>query len=88
MINEHTHNHSHPHVGGGEGDSTDEKVLAILTYLAGHNKNHANELKELAELTEASGNPDQAGKLYECVGLYEQIHDIVLDVLKVFKENR
>ena len=44
---EHTHDHEHPHEHHHEHPSAEE-TLALLTYMLGHNRHHAEELHELA----------------------------------------
>ena len=44
---EHTHDHEHPHDHHHEHTSAEE-TLALLTYMLGHNRHHAEELHELA----------------------------------------
>ncbi len=44
---EHTHDHEHPHEHHHEHTSAEE-TLALLTYMLGHNRHHAEELHELA----------------------------------------
>ena len=43
-MEDHIHPHEHPH---GQASSPEE-VLALLTYMVGHNKHHAEELHDLA----------------------------------------
>lgn len=57
---EHTHDHDHHH-----GHHSPEESLALLTYMLGHNRHHAEELHELAH-----GLDDEAAQL---------IHDAVID---------
>ena len=42
---EHTHDHDHHH---HQGHASPEESLALLTYMLGHNRHHAEELHELA----------------------------------------
>lgn len=57
---DHTHGHDHHH-----GHHSPEESLALLTYMLGHNRHHAEELHELAH-----GLDDEAAQL---------IHDAVVD---------
>lgn len=57
---EHTHDHDHHH-----SHHSPEESLALLTYMLGHNRHHAEELHELAH-----GLDDEAAQL---------IHDAVID---------
>ena len=46
---EHTHDHEHPHEHH-HGHASAEETLALLTYMLGHNRHHAEELHELGEM--------------------------------------
>lgn len=59
---EHTHDHDHHH---HQGHASPEELLALLTYMLGHNRHHAEELHELAH-----GMDGEAAQL---------IHDAVVD---------
>lgn len=59
---EHTHDHDHDH---HRGHASPEELLALLTYMLGHNRHHAEELHELAH-----GMDGEAAQL---------IHDAVVD---------
>lgn len=59
---EHTHDHDHHH---HQGHASLEESLALLTYMLGHNRHHAEELHELAH-----GMDGEAAQL---------IHDAVVD---------
>ena len=48
---EHTHDHEHHHE-----HSSPEETLALLTYMLGHNRHHAEELHELAHGTEGEAS--------------------------------
>lgn len=56
-MHEHCHDHHHEH--------SPEETVALLTYMVGHNKHHAEELHELAH-----GVDGEAAQL---------IHDAVVD---------
>ena len=58
----HGHDHEHPHV---HDVHSPEETLALLTYMLGHNRHHAEELHELAHSMD-----DEAAQL---------IHDAILD---------
>ncbi len=42
------HDHNHPHTHSHSGASSPEEALALLTYMLGHNRHHAEELHDLA----------------------------------------
>ena len=55
MCHEHDHDHDHDHVHPHDHEHTHshdhhspEEALALLTYMLGHNRHHAEELHELA----------------------------------------
>lgn len=55
MCHEHDHDHDHDHVHPHDhahthshGHHSPEEALALLTYMLGHNRHHAQELHELA----------------------------------------
>ena len=58
----HCHDHEHPHA---HDVHSPEETLALLTYMLGHNRHHAEELHELAHSMD-----DEAAQL---------IHDAILD---------
>ena len=58
----HCHDHEHPHAHDAHSP---EETLALLTYMLGHNRHHAEELHELAHSMD-----DEAAQL---------IHDAILD---------
>ena len=60
---EHCHDHAHPH---SHEHHSPEETLALLTYMLGHNRHHAEELHELAHGVE-DGEAQQL------------LHDAVLD---------
>lgn len=59
-MSEHTHDHHHHH-----DHSSPEETLALLTYMLGHNRHHAEELHDLAH-----GLDGEASQL---------IHDAIID---------
>lgn len=74
----HAHRRSHAHA---EGPSSPEEVLALLTYMAGHNRHHAAELHELAHSTDG----EAARLLHDAVASYESGNaklEAALDILK------
>ncbi len=50
---EHTHDHEHSH---DHDHHSPEETLALLTYMLGHNRHHAEELHELAHGTEGEAS--------------------------------
>ena len=42
------HDHDHPHPHSHAAPSSPEETLALLNYMLGHNRHHAEELHELA----------------------------------------
>lgn len=48
MNGQHDHIHPHEHEHTHAAASSPEETLALLTYMLGHNRHHAEELHELA----------------------------------------
>lgn len=73
----HDHDHEHPH-----DHASPEETLALLTYMLGHNRHHAQELHELAHGVE----PDVADLLHEAVDAYEEGNARLEEALALLKE--
>jgi len=61
----HAHPHTHEHT---HGEHSAEEALALLRYMADHNRHHAEELHELAH----SLSGDAAELIHAAVDLFEQ----------------
>lgn len=59
-MSEHTHDHHHHH-----DHSSPEESLALLTYMLGHNRHHAEELHDLAHNLDGEAS--------------QLIHDAIID---------
>lgn len=59
-MHEHTHDHNHPHA-----HTSAEESLALLTYMLGHNRHHAEELHDLAHNLDGEAS--------------QLIHDAIID---------
>lgn len=71
---EHTHDHHHDH-------SSPEETLALLNYMLGHNRHHAQELHELAHGVEG----EAARLLHEAVDDLARSNDKLERALAVLK---
>ena len=77
---EHVHPHTHAHVhGDGEGHchshgeqggTASEQTVALLRYMLGHNRDHTEEIHQLAHRLEAEGLTEQAACIFEGVEHY------------------
>ena len=73
----HLHDHSHTH----DTATTPEQRLALLSYMADHNKSHTDELHELAhDLDE-----QVAALVHDAVHLYEQGNAKLDEALSMLK---
>ena len=75
------HTHPHPHEHGHGGASTQEEKLALLNYMLGHNRAHAEELHELAHGLE--GAPGEL--LHAAVEAYERGNEKLAEALGLLK---
>lgn len=76
---EHNHDHEHHHE---HGHASPEERLALLNYLLGHNRHHAEELHELAHGVDG----EAARLLHEAVDAYEQGNGKLAQALSILKE--
>lgn len=74
---EHNHDHEHHH----HDHNSPEETLALLTYMLGHNRHHAQELHELAH----SADGEAARLLHEAVAHYEQANEKLERALSLLK---
>ena len=77
-----SHDHQHPHSHSHEHHSSEE-TLALLTYMLGHNRHHAEELHELAH----GISEEAAALLHEAVKDYEAGNEKLGKALELMKEN-
>lgn len=73
------HNHSHEHSHGNA--SSPEETLALLEYMAEHNRHHAEELQKIALLSE----PRAAALINKAVELMAAGNDKLCEALKIMK---
>ena len=78
---EHHHEHSHEHEHLQEASSPAE-TLALLNYMLGHNRHHAQELHELAHGVE---NAEARSLLHEAVEALDRSNDKLDAALKLLK---
>ena len=77
---DHTHDH-HDHDHHHHDHMSPEETLALLTYMLGHNRHHAQELHDLAH----SADGEAARLLHEAVADYEQGNDKLERALSLLK---
>ena len=75
---EHTHDHDHHH---HQGHASPEESLALLTYMLGHNRHHAEELHELAHSVEG----EAAQLLHEAVVDLTVGNEKLAEALRILK---
>ena len=74
-MHDHDHNHSHGTA------SSPEETLALLEYMLGHNRHHAEELHELAHNLPET----EAALLHDAVEDFNQGNEKLAKVLSVLK---
>ena len=76
------HDHDHPHEHTHAEASSPEETLALLTYMLGHNRHHAEELHDLAH-----GVDDAQARelLHEAVDLLADSNDRLAAALALLK---
>lgn len=77
MCEHHEHSHDHPHPPSAE------ESLALLTYLLGHNRHHAQELHELAH---GLGNDEAAQLIHDAVVDFDLGNEKLAEALTLLKE--
>ena len=76
---EHTHDHDHSH--GHHDQVSAEETLALLTYMVGHNRHHAQELHELAHGVKG----EAAALLHDAVDDLERSNEKLARALALLK---
>ena len=78
---DHPHDHDHDHEHGAA--SSPEETLALLNYMLGHNRHHAEELHELAH-----GVADEAARdlIHQAVESLEESNLRLEEALVLMKE--
>ena len=89
MCHEHDHDHDHDHVHPHDHEHTHshdhhspEEALALLTYMLGHNRHHAQELHELAH---DLGDSEAAQLIHDAVVDFEVGNKKLAEALVVLK---
>lgn len=78
QINAHEHNHNHEHSNTA---ASPEETLALLEYMLGHNRHHAEDLKKMAENT-----PDAASEYIRAAVVdFEKANEKLEQALKQMK---
>ena len=80
-IDGHAHSHHHHHESGAEAAQSLERSIALLSYMAEHNKSHAAELHDLAHGLEGAA----AEAVHEAVGLFDRGNAKLDEALAVLK---
>lgn len=80
-MSEHHHDHPHDHHHGQA--SSPEETLALLTYMLGHNRHHAQELHDLSHGVD---NESAHELLHEAVALLERSNEKLEAALSLLKE--
>ncbi len=77
---EHTHPHDHGHTHGEA--ASPEETLALLAYMLGHNRHHAEELHELAHNVE---NEEARALIHAAVDDLQSSSDKLAEALALWK---
>lgn len=80
-MSEHTHDHDHPH---HHDHTSREESLALLTYMLGHNRHHAEELHTLSHDLEG----EAAQLIHEAVLDFELGNDKLAEALQILQEGK
>lgn len=88
MCHEHDHDHDHDHVHPHDHEHTHshdrhspEEALALLTYMLGHNRHHAEELHQLAH--DVDGEAQQL--LHDAVVDFTRGNEKLAEALRILK---
>ena len=88
MCHEHDHDHDHDHVHPHDHEHTHshdhhspEEALALLTYMLGHNRHHAQELHELSH--DVDGEAQQL--LHDAVVDFTLGNEKLAEALRILK---
>lgn len=79
---EHTHDHDHHH--DHHEHHSPEESLALLTYMLGHNRHHAEELHELAH----SLDEESAQLIHDAVIDFELGNEKLAEALRILQETK
>ena len=74
----------HHHEDGGENAA---KQLALLAYMAGHNRHHAEELKTLAHNLEHMGGQAAADLINRAEGYLSKGTDLLFEAAELLKKS-
>lgn len=80
-MHEHEHPHGHEHSHSHASASSREEALALLEYMLGHNRHHAEELGGLASAL----SKEQAGTIRAAVEDFERGNEKIAQVLSALK---
>ena len=82
---EHEHEHSHSHVHKGEQGALEE-VTALLSYMADHNRHHAEELADMGDRIRSMGMEEAADMIAEGVKEFVRANELFAEALKLVKQ--
>ena len=83
-MHDHIHDHDHHHHDHTHDHTSPEESLALLTYMLGHNRHHAEELHELAHNLE-----DEAAQLiHDAVVDFELGNEKLAEALRILQEEK
>ncbi len=80
-----THTHEHEHVHKGEQGSLEE-VTALLSYMADHNRHHAEELADMGDRIRSMGMEEAADMIAEGVKGFVRANELFAEALKLVKQ--
>lgn len=89
---QHEHEHAHEHVCGHHHEHgaevpelTPEQTLALMSYMAEHNRSHAAELHGVAHSLEKQGKLEAATLVAEAVHYFDHCNDKLDEALRLVK---
>lgn len=83
----HEHEHSHDHAHEHEHTHADAaKNLALLKYMLEHNKQHAEELHEMAHALTHAGNDEAAQLIHESIDDFNTGNEKIAEALKLLEK--
>lgn len=80
------HGHVHHHEGENHGAGDAARNLALLTYMLEHNKQHADELHEMAHTLSDEGKGEAASLLAEALDKFSDGNDKIAAALEILNK--
>ena len=81
---DHADHHDHHH----DEPASKDKTLALLTYMINHNKDHAEEINDMASQLEQKGLTDVAAQMREGVTEMQKGNMLLEVALDLYKEHQ